>query len=55
MRVIIITCTADLEASSGFFSPIRLDIMAVAAMLKPVAIEYTRVITDSVNPTVAVA
>ena len=40
--------TAALLASSGFFSPTRRATVAVAAALKPMASEYTKVMTDSV-------
>src|SRR5688572_1395254 len=48
-------CAPACAASAGFFSPILLATMAVAAVLKPIASEYTMVMTDSVRPTVAMA
>jgi hypothetical protein len=44
------TCAALLEACSGFFSPILLATIAVAAILIPIAIEYITESTDSVSP-----
>ena len=50
-----IACTAALAASCGLFSPILRETMAVVAILIPMAIAYTKKITDSVIPTVAMA
>ena len=52
---VTIAWNAVSAACSGFFSPIRLEIMAVVAMQKPMARAYTKVIRDSVMPTAAMA
>ena len=44
-----------MEASPGFFSPIRRATRAVVPMDNPMARAYSRVITASVSPTVATA
>jgi len=43
-----IACIPAREAASRFFSPTRLETIAVAAALRPIAIEYTKVMTLSV-------
>ena len=50
-----IDCIPAFVAASGFFSPTLLATIAVAAMLIPIANEYTMVMTDSVRPTVDTA
>ena len=42
----MIDCMAATAAASGSFSPMRLATIAVAAMLMPIAREYTRVSID---------
>ena len=46
---------AACAAASGLFSPTRRAIMAVAAMPKPIATEYTSVSTDSVKAVISQA
>ncbi len=48
-------CTATTVASRMPFLPILRATIAVMAMLKPVTMEYTRVMMDSVRPAVATA
>ena len=50
-----IACTDACFAPSMSFSPTLRATTAVAAILKPIAIAYTNVITDSVKPIVATA
>ena len=50
-----ITCPTALLAPAPFSSPMRRATRAVAAVLRPMAMEYTSVSTDSVRPTVATA